>query len=331
MTSHDRAVSALPPSASGPGGAKPLPARVVVIGTSGAGKSTLGVPLATMLGAEFTELDRFQHGPNWAQATPEEFREKALSAAQAPRWVFDGNYIDRIAADLWPRAELIVWLNPPLPVILQRLLRRSLTRIILRSELWQGNREGWGAVFGRNSVLAWAARSNRRHVKELPGRLAALADQGVQVVRLRSGAEARVWLQTMEAAIRSRVGDAVAGSVLSRGEGALDADQVLPADCAALLAATFPNQDRVVLIDQGGALPGAEKPAPAWRAVVDALLATPLRGGVIRAATRRIGAESSAGSEEPDRAAPGTGSALTLRFDLGTGHGALTVEYAAGE
>jgi adenylate kinase family enzyme len=299
-----------------------IPGRVVVIGTSGAGKSTLGVPLAAMLGAEYAELDRFQHGPNWTPAPLEVFRERVLAEAEAPRWVVDGNYIDRIATDLWPRAELIVWLNPPLPVILRRLLRRTLTRIVRHTELWQGNREGWGAIFGRESVLAWAVRSNRRHVRELPGMLAVLAAQGVEVVRLRSGAEARSWSRDTEARIRSRVADALRGwadaSGAREGDGALDASDLLPADCAACLAATFPSADRVDLIDRGRALPGLDSLAPAWQAAADGLLATPLRGGVLRAYTRRED------KREPDA------SALTLRFESDRGNGVLTVEFAEG-
>lgn len=351
MTGHDRAAFADSPeaepgtasAAAGAGGEGRLPGRVVVIGTSGAGKSTLGAPLARMLGAGYVELDHFQHGPNWTPAPPEVFRERVLAAAGAPRWVFDGNYIDRIADDLWPRAELVVWLNPPLPVILWRLLRRSLGRIIRRTELWQGNREGWGAIFGRNSVLGWAVRSNRRHVRELPGRLAPLASQGVEVVRLRSGAQAREWLQGMDMRIRSRVEGAVGGLVRvsgggagggggdGDGDGVLDAEHALGVDCAACLAATFPDADRVVLIDRSEALPHSGSLPPAWQAVVDGLSKTRIGGGarVLRAYTRR----ADAGVQKSDTSGPsgGSGSALVLRFGLGTGYGVLAAEFVESE
>jgi adenylate kinase family enzyme len=322
VTSHERA----------PSPAERVPGRVVVIGTSGAGKSTLGVPLAGMLGAAYTELDRFQHGPNWTPAPPEVFRERVLAAAGAPRWVFDGNYIDRIADDLWPRAELIVWLNPPLLVILLRLLRRSLKRIILRTELWQGNREGWGAIFGRESVLGWAVRSNRRHVRELPGRLAALAAEGAETVRLRSGAQARDWLQGMDARIRARV----KGSVNEVGRacgGVLEAEHVLPIDCATGLAATFPKADRVDLVDRGEALPGIGSLGPAWQGTVDGLLETQTRNDpavrVLWAYTQRLVEQEPGTSGGAGRSGPAL-AVLVLRFQLGSGHGLLTAEFAAG-
>lgn len=172
----------------------PAPRRVVVIGTSGAGKSTLSEPLAAHIGAVHVELDGIQHGPNWAQTPTEVFRERVAELARRPRWVFDGNYIDKVSHTLWPLADTVVWLDLPLRVILPRLVRRSLSRILRGTELWSGNREGWAALFGRNSVLLWAVRSHRRHRRELPARLADLAASGTRVVRLRSSAEADRWL-----------------------------------------------------------------------------------------------------------------------------------------
>ena len=43
--------------------------RIAVVGTSGAGKTTLSARLAAQLGYPHIELDAFQHGPNWEQAT----------------------------------------------------------------------------------------------------------------------------------------------------------------------------------------------------------------------------------------------------------------------
>ncbi|HEU5160830.1 MAG TPA: hypothetical protein VFU43_27785 [Streptosporangiaceae bacterium] len=171
-----------------------VPRRIVVIGTSGSGKSTMAGALASLSGAPHIELDSLYHGPNWTPAAPEVFAGRVGELAERPRWVFDGNYIDRVGHSLWPRADLIVWMDLPLTVILPRLVRRSLRRILHRTELWHGNREGWSALFGRYSVLGWAVRSHRRHRRELPVLLADLARGGVRVVRLRSAAQARDWL-----------------------------------------------------------------------------------------------------------------------------------------
>ncbi len=49
------------------------------------------------------------------------------------------------------RAEAVVWLDLPLPVILWRLVRRTLRRIITGETLWSGNRERLrNAIFSRS-------------------------------------------------------------------------------------------------------------------------------------------------------------------------------------
>jgi adenylate kinase family enzyme len=194
MTKESTTMPAAHPPADKPGQG---PHRVVVLGTTGAGKSTLAAALATRIGAEHVELDGFQHGPNWTPAPPERFQAQVADIAPRARWVVDGNYIDRVSAVLWPRADVIVWLDLPLAVVLSRLVRRTVGRIVRRTRLWHGNQERWAALFGRNSLLLWAVRSHRRHVRELPKLLAAAAGTGTRIVRLRSGRQADRWLASV--------------------------------------------------------------------------------------------------------------------------------------
>lgn len=168
--------------------------RVVVLGTSGSGKSTLAAELAARQGVRHIELDGLAHGPNWTPVPDEEFRRVLDSLSRQPGWVVDGNYIGRADSILWPRAHVIVWLDLPLRVILTRLLRRTVWRIASRQQLWNGNRETWRALAGRDSVLVWAIKSHRLYARQFPVRLASLCQEGKRVVRLRSAAEARQWL-----------------------------------------------------------------------------------------------------------------------------------------
>jgi adenylate kinase family enzyme len=171
-----------------------LPRRVVVVGTTGTGKSTLAARLTELLGAEHVELDSLNHGPNWTPRPVEEFTSAVGDYARRPRWVFDGSYIDRVSGSLWRQADVVVWLDLPLRVVLPRIVRRTVLRIVRRTELWNGNREHWSTLLGRESLLVWAVKSHRRHRSELPGRLAALTASGVRVVRLRSSVAADRWL-----------------------------------------------------------------------------------------------------------------------------------------
>lgn len=173
--------------------------RIVVLGTSGAGKSTLSGALARVVGGPHVELDAFQHGPDWTTPPAEEIRARVAAATEGPAWVVDGNLASVTADVLWHRADLIVWLDLPLWVVVPRLLRRSAVRVARRTALWNGNRERLDFLVGRDSVVVWAVRARRRHHAEYPGRL---AKAGVPWVRLRSAAAVTRWLAGFSAVSR---------------------------------------------------------------------------------------------------------------------------------
>jgi adenylate kinase family enzyme len=167
--------------------------RFVVKGTSGAGKSTFAAELARRLALSYVELDELHHGPNWSEPTAEEFRARVREAmaARPAGWVIDGNYDSKLGDTVTDAAEVIIWLDLPLPVKLRRLWHRTLDRILNNVELWNGNRETWqGAFVGRESLFGWTFSSHARHRREWPLRFAG----DPRVVRLRSVDEARRWL-----------------------------------------------------------------------------------------------------------------------------------------
>jgi hypothetical protein len=89
------------------------------------------------------------------------------------------------------RADLVVWLDPPLSTILRRLWTRTLDRIRKGDELWGGNRETWrGAFLSRNSLFVWALKTHRGRRRRYAERLARY-----EMVRLRSAREAEAWLE----------------------------------------------------------------------------------------------------------------------------------------
>jgi adenylate kinase family enzyme len=168
--------------------------RVNVKGTSGSGKTTFGAALARRLGVPFVELDALHHGPNWAEPTNEEFRARVRAAIDAAPdgWVIDGNYESKLGDTVIGPADTIVWLDPPLRVKLRRLWRRTTDRIRNDVELWNGNKEAWRtAVWGRDSLFGWMLRTHVRQRREWPRRFAG----DPRLVRLRSAAEARAWLE----------------------------------------------------------------------------------------------------------------------------------------
>jgi adenylate kinase family enzyme len=132
--------------------------RVSVVGTSGSGKSTLARELAEILGVPHLELDAVHHQPGWAPLPTDEFRRIVAARAATGGWVIDGNY-GRVRDLVWARADTVVWLDLPKRTVMRQVVWRTLRRVALRRELWNGNRERWRNFLTWNpeqSVISWA-------------------------------------------------------------------------------------------------------------------------------------------------------------------------------
>jgi adenylate kinase family enzyme len=162
--------------------------RVVVYGPSGSGKTTVGRVLATRLQVPFVELDAVFHArPGWQDLSRDEFRGEvtALLAACPDGWVFDGNY-DHVRDLLLPRADSVVWLRLPFPVVYARLVARTLRRGYANAELWGGNRESLRQAFlSRDSMLLWGLTAWRPHHRAAARALATLPHGPVYELRSR--------------------------------------------------------------------------------------------------------------------------------------------------
>lgn len=171
--------------------------RVVVLGETSAGKTTFSRALAEALQMPVIELDALFWGPGWTPTPRDQFRERVAAAAAGDAWVIDGSYSG--ARDLvWPRADTIVWLDPPFPVLLWRLFLRTNRRILTREKLWNGNRERVdNAYFSRSSLYVWLFGTHGRHQREWP--LALGQHPHLRVVRFRSSREAARWLERVTA------------------------------------------------------------------------------------------------------------------------------------
>jgi adenylate kinase family enzyme len=168
--------------------------RIVVIGTSGSGKTTLAYRLSQNLGVPHVELDAIHWGPNWTPASREAFREQTSQALSGAVWVTDGNY--SVVRDIvWSRADTVVWLDYALPVVLARVLWRTIRRVFTREELWNRNRERVREAFlSRESIILWTFSTYRRRRREYPILLGSPEHAHLTVVHLRSPRAARRWL-----------------------------------------------------------------------------------------------------------------------------------------
>ncbi len=161
--------------------------RIVVVGTSGVGKTTLARRIATRLELAHIELDAINWQPGWRDLNhhdPEEFIRRVGEAIAAEAWVLDGNY-GSVRDRVWQRATHLVWLDYERPVVMARVIRRSLLRAALRTEMWAGNRERWRHLLRPSHPIRWAWNTWSRRRRETAERLAREEYAGLIVLRLR--------------------------------------------------------------------------------------------------------------------------------------------------
>lgn len=179
-----------------------------VVGIAGAGKSRFSRELAATLQVPHLELDRVFWAENWTFRDVEEARDvvRTFADAHPEGWVADGNWT-RLDGLLDPGteggAELVVWLDPPRPVVTMRVLRRTVVRSIRRTELWHGNRESLASLLRRDphaNIVLWAWTQHSVVRERMQARLQA----GDPIVHLRTPREAAEWLRTVGRGVADR-------------------------------------------------------------------------------------------------------------------------------
>jgi adenylate kinase family enzyme len=171
--------------------------RIAITGPSGSGKTRLAAELAERYGLRHVEIDALHHGPNWESCGPDVLRERVLAATDGDGWVTDSTYHGMLGNLVVERADLLVWLDLPIPRVMWRLLRRTHHRHRHKIVLWNGNVEpGWRETLG---YLIWPALKRAfRNRREFPSRYAE-----VNVRRLRSDQEVGEFVQSIQATSRT--------------------------------------------------------------------------------------------------------------------------------
>jgi len=173
----------------------PPPQRVIVVGSSCAGKSTFARALSEAAALPCVELDHLFWGPHWTAKPTAEFRALVDAAAAADSWIIEGNY-GGVRDVLWPRAELVVWLNYDFPLIFWRALRRTVARNLCGQELWHGNRESIKRSFlSRDSILVWVATTFRKRRRQFHELRAGWAFPHLRWLEFRHPAQAQIFLR----------------------------------------------------------------------------------------------------------------------------------------
>ncbi|MEC7838606.1 MAG: shikimate kinase [Chlamydiota bacterium] len=139
----------------------PFAKRIFIIGTSGCGKTFLGRKLAHLLKVKFIDLDDIYWLPNWKKRPNDEFCELVQKEVAGESWIISGNY-SKTHHNIWPQADLIIWIDLPIYLCLWRGLKRSLSRILSREKCCNGNYESLRRLLGKDSILLWIGKTHSR-------------------------------------------------------------------------------------------------------------------------------------------------------------------------
>jgi len=139
--------------------------RIIIVGTTGCGKSVLAEKLSQKFALSVTDLDDLYWQPGWIPVSLDEFVHKVDKATSSPAWIISGNY-SRLRDLVWERADTVIWLDYGFWLIMHQLLIRSVSRVINKTPVCNGNIETWKRLFSKDSILIWMLKSFTKKRRE---------------------------------------------------------------------------------------------------------------------------------------------------------------------
>lgn len=174
--------------------------RILVWGNSCSGKSTLASQIAGKLGCPMVELDALNWLPDWVglnQTDPARLEARMAQATRGHQWVVAGSYTAQAKIAIWPRLDMVIWLDLPRPLLLYRCLRRCWQRSRRKTLLWGTNQESFMQHLkvwqGEDSLLWWVFTQHNRKRRQTLGYIADGTWRDIAVVRITSLAQLRAF------------------------------------------------------------------------------------------------------------------------------------------
>lgn len=169
--------------------------RVVIVGCTGSGKTTLAKKLSEKMNIPAVDFDDINWLPDWQERDYAEACRMVVVEAQKPVWIISGNY-SKFQELFLPQADTMIWLDYSFPRNLWQLLSRSVTRVLRREVICNGNIETWHKLFSRDSIILWLFKTFRKNRRKYAAFLAN-PPGGMRVVHHKTPRETERWLQAL--------------------------------------------------------------------------------------------------------------------------------------
>ncbi len=198
-----------------------------IVGCGGSGKSTLGKRLAKILQVPYIAGDKlyYHKNSNWTAKSEKHFRKdlEEILAKNTPKkrapapidpqkqeketvespgargFVLDGNY-NKAKDIIWPRIDILIWLDMPFWIVVYRVFMRTFRRVIDKKPICNGNIETWrGALDFKKGMIARVCKVHWKYPKKIGDNLKEFPN--VKLVRLRSPAECEKFVRDFEAMV----------------------------------------------------------------------------------------------------------------------------------
>ncbi len=177
------------------------PRRISVVGASGSGKTTLAREIAEGLNLPHHELDQLRREAQAPGSPKKNFHNRVAELASGDEWIIDGHYRE-VRDHIWRRAEIVVWLNYPLPLIALRVVKRFLRkRTASASRAGDSSEKSVAARQISDDGASWRRRFGRLvktlRERRVYGRLLRSNYPNARTVELRSIKATRRWLRDL--------------------------------------------------------------------------------------------------------------------------------------
>ncbi len=128
--------------------------RIVVYGVTGSGKTRAAADISAVTGLPWHAVDDLTWEPGWVSVPHDEQRRRIEEICEHEAWILDSAYSIWLDVVL-DRAEVVVALDYPRWLSYGRLLRRTITRVVTRERVCNGNVESLRNLLARDSILWW--------------------------------------------------------------------------------------------------------------------------------------------------------------------------------